>query len=173
MIFEETQRMSKFWWVLLPLPIVLFVIFAVAFEDENSAERNELLLSIGILFVVELIIGILFYLTRLNTRIDSHGVSFRFSPFLKEKRYTWSEIEKAWVRRYKPIIEYGGWGIKGNLRRDSRAYNVWGNKGLQLHLANGKKVLVGTQKPKEMAAFLNRLKEKHQVEPIQKEELDG
>jgi len=51
------------------------------------------------------------------------------------------------AREYKPIREYGGWGIRYVI--GGIAYNVYGNKGVQLILKNKKKVLVGTQKPEE------------------------
>jgi hypothetical protein len=37
------------------------------------------------------------------------------------------------------------------------AYNVSGNRGLQLELTNGKKILLGTQRPEEIAQALIHL----------------
>ena len=44
------------------------------------------------------------------------------------------------MRRYR---EYGGWGIRGGLR-GTKAYNVSGNRGVELMLADGRTVLIGS-----------------------------
>ncbi len=106
---------------------------------------------ITMLIVIGLILMV-FFLT-LKTKIDKEKIEITFRPLInKPKIYKWSDIERAYVRKYKPIWEYGGWGIR--YRWNSRAYNVSGNYGLQLHLKSGKKVLIGTQKPGELSKFL-------------------
>ena len=76
---------------------------------------------------------------------------FQFKPFhLKEKHIKPDDINSFEVRKYKPIAEYGGWGIRAGGRKAGRAYNVSGNMGLQLYLKNNKKILIGTQKPGEI-----------------------
>jgi hypothetical protein len=42
--------------------------------------------------------------------------------------------------------------------KNKRAYNVSGDKGLQLILKNGKKLLSGTQKGRELNEFLAHIK---------------
>ncbi len=90
-----------------------------------------------------------FVLLRLDTKVDAEGVHYRFFPFQGNyKMKKWDEIEKAYVRHYKPMYEYGGWGIRG--WGNDKALNVSGNVGLQLELKNGDKLLIGTQKEEEM-----------------------
>ncbi len=97
----------------------------------------------------------LFYVLRLRTKINQDGISFTFKPFInKPKVFKWENIKEAYVRKYKPIWEYGGWGIRYGLK--GRAYNMSGNKGLQLILNSGKKILIGTQKPEELENFLKK-----------------
>ena len=92
---------------------------------------------------------VLFLLLRLDTKVDAEGVHYRFFPFqINYKLKKWDEIENAYVRQYKPIYEYGGWGIRGWGK--DKARNVSGNMGLQLDLKNGDKLLIGTQKGEEM-----------------------
>jgi TATA-box binding protein (TBP) (component of TFIID and TFIIIB) len=38
-----------------------------------------------------------------------------------------------------------------------KAYNVSGNQGVQLFFTNGKKLLIGTQKPEEITAILKQI----------------
>lgn len=59
------------------------------------------------------------------------------------------------MRTYSPLSEYGGWGYKGGL---GKAYSTGGRQGLQLVLANGDRLLLGTQRPAEMRLILGRLR---------------
>ena len=54
-------------------------------------------------------------------------------------------MSEYYAREYKPLREYGGWGIRCSLKR-GKAYNVSGNKGVQLVFKNGKQLLIGSQK---------------------------
>jgi hypothetical protein len=57
------------------------------------------------------------------------------------------------VRKYKPLLEYGGYGIRGF--GNNRALNIAGKTGLQLIFKDGRKLLIGTQKGLEMIEMLN------------------
>ena len=48
--------------------------------------------------------------------------------------------------------EFGGWGIR--VSRNGRAYNASGNTGVQLVLADGSHILIGTQRAEELLAAL-------------------
>jgi hypothetical protein len=67
----------------------------------------------------------------------------------------WPEVARAYLRRYDPLGEYGGWGIKGTSQ--NRAYNIANEEGLQLELHNGRRLLLGTQRPTELAQALATL----------------
>lgn len=165
MIFEEKQRMSQLWWLLIsfvcpPLVLLLVRVYVPAIEKE------ELLQDFIILCVMETVLFILMFSMVLRTTIDSNGVLVSYRPFIRKRLFSWSDIDTAFVRKYKPITEYGGWGYKGGMK-SGMAYNVWGNMGLQLHLKTGKKLLIGTQKATQMNDFLMRLKDQYQIASIQ------
>lgn len=174
MVFEEKQTMPKLMWVLFVLPVLMMVLFFLFYTFESVGERDEFLMVMALGTAIEAIVAWLFYYIKLNTKIDQNGISFRLVPFILSRQYNWQDIEKVWVRKYSPVGEYGGWGIRSrSFSGKNMAYNVWGNKGLQIHLKNGKKILIGTQKPEEMAAFLKRLKEKHELVQIDEPQLNG
>ena len=75
---------------------------------------------------------------------------------MKYKFFPFDEIESFKEREYRPIREYGGWGIRYGL--SGKAYNVYGNKGLQLVLNNKKKILIGSQKSYEFYKAVQKLK---------------
>lgn len=66
-------------------------------------------------------------------------------------------FKRFFVREYKPILEYGGYGIRYSF--SGKAYNVRGKMGLQLKFKDGGKLLIGTQKMEEMEDILKRWKE--------------
>ena len=95
-------------------------------------------------------------LSNLVTEVSTEGVSYKMWPFHGKSRVIkWEEIESAEVRKYKPIGEYGGWGVR--IGTKGKAYNVKGNMGLQLVLVSGKRILIGTQKPAELEEVLENL----------------
>ena len=49
--------------------------------------------------------------------------------------------------------DYSGLGIRHG--RKGKAYNVSGNRGVQLGLSNGKQLMIGTQRPEELAEALS------------------
>ncbi len=46
--------------------------------------------------------------------------------------------------------EYGGWGIRYGMK--GMAYNVSGNRGVQLEFETGKRLLIGSQRPEELVS---------------------
>lgn len=156
-IFKEEQRFTQTWLMLLLgiSMITPIVLMAKEYSKENSTmSLNELLLTTFLMVLV--IVPIFFF--KLKTRIDEVGVHFQFFPFhFKPRTIAWSELAAAKTRKYDAITEYGGWGLKGGfLWRKSKgvAYNVSGDKGIQLTYKTGKKILLGTQQFNDVNAVL-------------------
>ena len=153
--FKEEQRFTQWWmWALIsiaPFAILLIVYFA---SEEVRSKTTEWLLSvIGTCVLLPLV---LFLSMRLDTKITPEGIHYRFRPFhLRDRAIPWSEIAKVYLRIYRPIAEYGGWGIKGGFGSGT-AYNVKGNLGLQIELKSGKRILLGTQRGTEIEKSLAR-----------------
>ncbi len=156
-LFKEEQQFRQWWNLLVVLAsIVLGVGFSlyalyqqviVGKQVGNSPAPNAVL---AILIVFLLFFLWVYLRLKLEVWIDNLGIHYRFFPLIcKERIISFAEIKKYEIRRYSPLRNYGGWGIKRSLRW-GRAYNVSGNIGLQLYLKNGKKILFGTQKPQAM-----------------------
>ncbi len=93
----------------------------------------------------------------LKTSMDESGITYCYVPFnFKSRTILWKDIDSAYVRAYKPVMEYGGYGIKHSLK-NGKVYNTKGKEGLQLVLKNGKRVLFGTQKPEDVKKFIDEL----------------
>lgn len=59
------------------------------------------------------------------------------------------------VRQYRPILDYGGWGIRWAPGK-GWAYTVRGNLGVQLELSDGKRLLVGSQSPEGLVLMISK-----------------
>ena len=144
-IFYEIQQFRQKWiWTILL--IVLFVLFLPIISGIISILLGVILILTGFCFIW------LFYSMKLITEIKGDSIHIKFSPFTT-KIIHFSEIIKYEIRQYRPIIEYGGWGIRFN--RSGKAYTVSGNIGIQIQLSVGKGILIGTQQPNE---FLQAMK---------------
>lgn len=152
--FTERQRFTQWWLWLLLSALMIYTIYN--FIEERLYFSN---LELALSFVIPTLVIILFLVIRLETKIDAQGISVRFFPFqITFRYYPWRKIKKAYVRKYSPLTEYGGWGMRQGLFGKGKAYNVKGNQGLQIILNDEKKILIGTQKFEEMGKFLMQIK---------------
>ena len=93
---------------------------------------------------------------RLIIEVRTTGLYFRFIPFHRSfHKIAFTDIKTCQARTYRPIREYGGWGIRWS--RHGKAYNVSGNQGVQLELADGRRILFGSQRPTELFHAINTL----------------
>jgi hypothetical protein len=65
-----------------------------------------------------------------------------------------ADVERAEAVVYRPVRDYGGWGIRGFGRR--RALNARGNLGVLIVRRDGSTLLVGSQRPRELLQALAR-----------------
>ena len=146
-LFSEKQRFNQWWlWAILIGINLLFL--SVAIFQPN--------IILALSFVFTLILTLLFLIFRLETHISGEKIYVRLYPLqLKYKEYKWSEISKCSIRQYSPIGEYGGWGLRGFNK--NKAMNISGNQGLQLDFINNNKLLIGTNKTKEMTEALEKI----------------
>lgn len=160
-LFTERQRFKQWWLWLILIGINGLFLFGVFKQiivrqqfGDNPMSNAGLLIATGLTIALTL----LFINFRLDTTIKEDGIYVRFFPFhLKFKHYSWDSLEKSFVRQYSPLTEYGGWGLRLGLFGKGTAFNVSGDKGLQLEFTDNKKLLIGTNKPDELTEILNKI----------------
>jgi hypothetical protein len=158
-IFSETQRFRQWWLLLMVSAPVIYSVYSLLDKFVFSPTEKDTTSIYGLLigFIVNDLLLVMFLLVKLETTIEKETIAVRFFPFqLKSKAYRKDEISKLEIRKYKPIREYGGWGIRGS--GDNRALNVLGTMGLQIEFTDGKRLLIGTQKPDELEAAIQSWK---------------
>jgi hypothetical protein len=153
-IFVEIQRFIQ-WWLILLLGTIAGFTFYSFFKDYSrlkAAGNREGMFGLLFPVIIMILVVVLFFVMKLKTRIDEKGITYQFIPFhLKERLVTWDELNDCYVRKYSPIMEYGGWGIRGLSKKGGKgmALNTRGNMGIQLIYKNGGKLLIGTQQPQK------------------------
>lgn len=155
-VFVEEQRFNQWWlYVILAIPFLTLVIPYIVNVDRYVNSDQESLISVFISLIILSIVVILILLIRLKTKIDENGIYYQFYPLnFNEKFIPWSNISKCYLRKYRPLTEYGGWGYKMSPFGRGRVLNIKGNMGIQLEFNNGKKLLLGTQKQNEVEKVL-------------------
>jgi len=152
-LFSERQRFRQIWIWLFLLLLNGYFLFKLFNHPADSQPFNNHFLPPAI---VMLLVTFLFVVIRLDTQIRQDGVYVRFFPVrLHFRKHPWGNIEKIFVRKYSPLGEYGGWGIRFSLSGKGRALNISGNKGIQLIFSNNSKLLIGTNKPEEATLALS------------------
>ncbi len=133
------------------------VFFGIPF-GEPAASDMVLLFSVLLSLFFAIVLMGLFFFSNLKTIVKKDGIYVKYFPFhLKFRKFEFSEIKEYYIRKYSPILEYGGWGIRFGFSPRGMAYNVYGNMGMQLILEDGRKVLIGTQKPNEFIVALKKI----------------
>ena len=155
-IYREEQRFRQVWvWLLLALLVgvawwgfVQQIILGKVFGDNPAPDL--------VMWIIWLVFGIgfplFFYYLRLIVEVGNDGIHMRYFP-LHSRTIAFKDMKSYEVRQYRPIFDYGGWGIRWSSRKGT-AYNVSGNRGVMLELADGKRILIGSQDPEVLAQMI-------------------
>jgi hypothetical protein len=135
--FREVQRFRQLWlWALLAFVCVVSVV------------------SIGpVGLAVAGVVVVFMWSLRLETEVREDGVYLKLAPLHRSFQHVaWDAIESVESVRYRPLLEYGGWGIRW--RPGKLAYNVSGSRGVRLGRPDDRELLVGSQRPDELATAI-------------------
>jgi hypothetical protein len=150
--FREEQRPDQWWlWLLVVFAVAgawaAFILQVVIDIDPDAQLFSDVVAWI-VLVIIGIALPLLFFSLKLTVEVSPGKLRVSYPPLLW-KTFQPGDISRAYARTYRPVREYGGWGIRWS-PRNGRAYNVSGNRGVQLELASGKKLLLGSRKPEEL-----------------------
>ena len=142
LLFEENQKFTQWWlWLILLTPL-----FITAFTKNIYSYEGLLLI----------LISLFFYYLELRVKVSKNGVQYQFFPIhLNSYSIKLEEIEKIEAIKYKPLGDYGGWGIRYGFK--GKCYNIKGNLGVKVYLKKGSYILFGSQKYKTLEKVLSQL----------------
>jgi len=168
MYFREQQQFRQGWlWLLfsaISIPILGLLGYGVYQQlvlgrpfGTHPASNVKLSGVFAVILVLHTLVIALFWYARLDVEVNASDLAIRFRPFhLKPRRIPLHNIADARARQYSALGEYGGWGIRIGFH--GWAYNVSGDDGVQLTLADGRRILIGSRRSSELEAAIRSAK---------------
>lgn len=160
--YVEEQRFRQWWlWLILlaPVAVAWHGFWRQLIQGHPVGNRPA---PDWVLWLVWLLAGIvlpwLLYSVALRVEVLSDSVSIAFVTSLVPLLRVTISLEKilsAEAVTYRPIRDYGGWGLR--VGRKGLAYNVSGNRGVRLKMREGRDVLVGSKEPERLALALQQV----------------
>ncbi len=147
--YHEEQHFHDALMGLLVLAM-LFVVFVTTVAVVFSRPNDALLLAIAPAMIV--LVAALISLSHLDVDVTDSGVSIAFRHLWPTRRIAFADIVGLEVKRYRPLIDYGGWGVR--LGPAGWAYTTGGDVGVKMRLRKGLPVLIGTRHPSELEAAI-------------------
>jgi hypothetical protein len=156
-LFREVQRFRAVWiWcIVLLISGMMWVAAVQQIGFQKSFGENPM--TDSMLWVFWLLFGIglpvLFLFCNLTSEVREDGLYIRFTPFHRSfHKIGFDDLEQFKAVIYRPIKDYGGWGIRYGSK--GKAYNVSGSRGVLLTMKNGKRLLLGSQRPDELCQWI-------------------
>jgi hypothetical protein len=145
--FREEQRFDWYLTAMFCMPALI-----VGYGLYRSVWLNQPLLSGALLwpaFAVAVVVAVWFLRLKLVTEVRDNGLYICFVWLWPERTIPWDQVRSVETRTYRPIRDFGGWGVRWAAR--GIVYHARGNRGARMVLASGERVLVGSQRPEELA----------------------
>ena len=142
--FREVQSFRQPWlWAILGGSFAVSAYFAwhkAWPRDAGTAVTSVLVPGLLLLW---------FYLIHLVTEVYDDEIKVQFVGMWRAKHIPIRDVQRVEAVTYRPIREYGGWGMR--MGASGWAYNASGNRGVRLQFAGGRDFLIGSQRAEELA----------------------
>jgi hypothetical protein len=155
-IFREVQHPRQ-WWIWLIVVVLsammwyLFITQIILGQPYGNPPPDWvawlLWLAIGVAF------PLFFWTCHLTTEVRDDALAIIWFP-LYQRRIAYQDIVQSEAVTYRPLLHYGGWGLRWSPSRGC-AYSMSGNQGVQLVLRDGRRVLIGSHQPEELARAID------------------
>lgn len=166
-LFFEEERFNQKWNLFLITPVcvgfILFQIYSlysqlVLKKPVGSDPLSDTWLILMSFLVIPLMIFLiwLFSVTKLTVQVDSEKILIRFYPMVK-REVLLSDIKSFEIKEFNPIIDFGGWGLRYSIRWKTTGYIMKGKVGVQIHLKNGKNLLISSERANELFRVLKEI----------------
>ena len=101
----------------------------------------------GLIFLtaLSLLVYVRLITVRLVTELQPSEIAVGLHGLWRKRRIPLDQVREARVVEYDSIRDFGGYGVRSGRR--GQAYIARGNRGVELELREGGKVLIGSQDP--------------------------
>ena len=153
--YSETQQFRQLWvWLVLSVCGVGVAVALVATRGDQSG--GAFLLAVAITAFVFGALLVVIWMLKMTTTVSDTSLKVKFTPVPSGRVFDARDISSAEPATYSALKEFGGWGVRWGWG-GSRAYNVYGNRGVKITDNAGKVWMIGTQRPEELADAVNSL----------------
>jgi len=145
--FREEQRFEWYWTAMFCVPTLI-----VGYGIYRQVGLSQPVVPGSLLwpaFAVALVVAVWFLRLKLVTEVRDDGLFVCFVWLWPERTIPWDQIRSVGTRTYRPIRDFGGWGVRWATR--GVVYHARGNRGVRLVLESGERVLIGSQRPDDLA----------------------
>ena len=137
--------------------IILQIGYGIEF-GEKPMSNQELIIRTTISVIFALLVLMLFKFSNLTIEVKTDGFYYQYFPFHMSVKKIGKEVVKSvTLRAFRPIAEFGGWGIRYGFGRRGKGYIASGNTGVQFVLNNDKKLLFSTTEPEKMRLAIEKV----------------
>ncbi|MEM7506497.1 MAG: hypothetical protein AAF415_07105 [Pseudomonadota bacterium] len=141
--FEETQRLPAYIFLIVMAVFAAIGAFVRWRTPATKRRSATWVLAGSAIFTVAMLLAM-----KMQTRVTEDAVEISLF-FVLERRIALGEIASVEAVEYRPLQDFGGWGLR--FGAGGKAYSVSGNQGVRLTLQNGEAVTVGSQRPDELS----------------------
>ena len=157
--YNECQKFRQWWlWLILLIgPTIISAVFLsqlISSDPKDSGAGVDIRLAL-IMLITAVGPCLFVYYCKMDTAIRQDGVYIKFKPFHRKwVILPFKTITSAAPVTYRPIRDYGGWGIRYGSK--GKAYNVSGDQGVLLEFTQSKPILIGSQKPQDLFTAIDK-----------------
>lgn len=155
-IYREEQLFG--WWVYALMGVMIalssyFLKIRLEGGEGSDSYPHSFGIIVGFVLPAVLLVGVL----RMTTVVDPCQIEVCFGWIPTYRRsLNIGAIQRVEVVTYRPISHCRGWGIR-SARDGERVLNARGNRGVRVHTTDGGRFLIGSQRPEELAATIERV----------------
>ncbi|HKX45372.1 MAG TPA: hypothetical protein VJP77_01605 [Planctomycetota bacterium] len=117
-----------------------------------GGERDVAGLAVG--FVLVSLVALWIWLLRVEVRVERERLRWRFWPMWGGS-VPLADVASVEPVRFRPIRDYGGWGLRWSPWA-GWCVTIGGRAGVRLTRRNGRKLLLESARPEELAAAIER-----------------
>lgn len=158
--YRERSHLRQWWVILILAPAVVVawvsfvqqILLGVPFGTEPAPDGAVWLVFLGI----GVFLPIFMWKAGLVVEVRDGHLHYRWLPFVK-RRLHGSDIASVEIRTYRPVRDYGGWGIKYGGGERGWSYTTGGDKGVFITCVDGKCFLLGTEDPEGLSRAIEEI----------------